>query len=147
VLHDIEDHDRLWERHSDLLESVNPVVVRTVLEQYIKFRRGLPELIPSILPLAAHPAPDVRSGAVTLIGQIYEDSEALQVQDDPGVQGELIALARRDPAVVVRVAATIAVARLPGEGPGRILREISREDPDQLVRYTAQKLLLETTDN
>ncbi|MBD3866727.1 MAG: HEAT repeat domain-containing protein [Acidobacteria bacterium] len=147
VLHEIEDHDRLWERHSDLLESVNPIVLRTILDQYVKFSRGLPALIPSILPLAAHPAPDVRSGAVTLIGQIYRDREMGPEGDDSGVEGELIALARRDPAVDVRVAATIAVARLPGEGPVRILQQISREDPDQLVRYTAQKLLLEAQDN
>ncbi len=146
VLHDIEDYDRRWERQSDLLESINPVVLRTVLEQFIKFRRGVPGQIPSILPLTAHPAPDVRSGAVTLIGQIYEDLDIETAQDDPGVEGELIALARRDPVVDVRVAATIAVAHLPGEGPVLILQQISREDPDQLVRYTAQKLLLEAAD-
>ena len=143
----IEDYDRLWERQADLLDSTNPVVLRTVLQQYVKFRRGLPDLIPSVLPLAAHPAPDVRSGAVTLIGQIFEDRLVETEQGDPGVEGELIALARRDPAVDVRVAATIAVARLPGDGPVRILRQISLEDPDQLVRYTAQKLLLEAADN
>jgi hypothetical protein len=147
ALHEIEDHDRLWERHSDLLESVNPIVLRTVLDQYVKFRRGQPALIPAILPLAAHPAPDVRSGAVTLIGQIYQDQAIEPDQEDPGVEGELIALARRDPAVDVRVAATIAVARLPGEDAVRILRQISLEDPDQLVRYTAQKLLLEANDD
>lgn len=143
ALHRIEDYDRLWDRHADLLESVNPIVLRTVLEQYVKFRRGLPELIPSILPLTAHPAPDVRAGAATLIGQIYQDGLDGMEQGDPGVEGELIALARRDPEVDVRVAATIAVARLPGDAPYRVLRLISEEDPDQLVRYTAQKLLLE----
>jgi len=146
-LHEIEDHDRLWERHSDLLESVNPIVLRTVLEQYVKFRRGLPELVPSILPLAAHPAPDVRAGAVTLIGQIYQDEATGQEQEETAIEGELIALARRDPVVDVRIAATIAVARLPGEGALRVLQQISLEDPDQLVRYTAQKLLLEATGN
>ncbi len=143
-LHGIEDHDRLWEQHSDLLESVNPLVLRTVLEQYIKFRRGLPDLIPSILPLASHPSPDIRSRAVTLIGQIYEDGPA--EPDLPAIEGELIALARRDSSTDVRVAATVAVSRLPGEEPVRVLRRIARDDPDQLVRYTAQKLLLEEKD-
>ena len=143
-LHGIEDHDRLWEQHSGLLESVNPLVLRTVLEQYVKFRRGLPDLIPAILPLAAHPSPDIRSRAVTLIGQIYEDVPA--ETDLPAIAGELIALARRDSSSDVRIAATVAVSRLPGEEPLRVLRRIARDDPDQLVRYTAQKLLLEEKD-
>ena len=142
-LHGIEDHDRLWERHSDLLESMNPVVLRTVLEQYVKFRRGLPHLIPAILPLMAHPSPDIRSRAVSLIGQIYEDGLAVPDQDDAAIEGELMALARRDGSTAVRIAATIAVSRLPGEEPVRVLQRIARDDPDQVVRYTAQKLLLE----
>jgi hypothetical protein len=43
----------------------------------------------------------------------------------------------------VRVAATGALSRLPGSEVQALLEEIAREDPEQTVRYAAERLLYE----
>ena len=49
--------------------------------------------------------------------------------------------ARRDPSAAVRVAAVAALKGLADARVVEIWKEISRDDPDQEVRYTAERLL------
>jgi HEAT repeat protein len=55
----------------------------------------------------------------------------------------LIGAARRDPAPAVRVWATWALGRFPDAAAVEVLEEISDSDPEQEVRYAAEKILLE----
>ena len=52
-------------------------------------------------------------------------------------------MARRDVTPEVRVAATAALGKLPGPDVRTLLEEIAREDPEQSVRYAAEKRLYE----
>gem|GEM_PF-6745666 len=96
-LHRIEDYDRLWKRQAALLESTNPLVLQEILAQFIKFRRGGPAVAPAVLPLTAHPNPRIRAEAVTLLGQILEDTGGRLAMENPEVADELIAMAKGDP--------------------------------------------------
>ena len=58
-------------------------------------------------------------------------------------QAELIGVARRDDTVESRVAATQALAAFGVARVETVLDEIAATDPDQNVRYSAQKILLE----
>ena len=53
----------------------------------------------------------------------------------------LIGSARRDESVAVRVAATEALGGFSGPAVRAILEEIAASDPDQAVRFAAEKLL------
>ncbi len=56
---------------------------------------------------------------------------------------ELIGVARRDDTVEPRVAATRALAAFGVARVETVLDEIAATDPDQNVRYSAEKILLE----
>jgi hypothetical protein len=142
AIHGLEDYDKVWERHEALLESTNPIVIEAMLSQFTKFRRGTTELIPTVMPLMSHPIPGIRAGSASLLGQILEETAGSAADVQPAVPGELIAMARGDNDIPARMAAIRAVAWIPGDGTQTVLEEISRKDPDQLVRYTAQKILL-----
>jgi hypothetical protein len=140
---DRKDEIAAWTSFREMLEETNPVLLGTSLDLFLKFRRGDLPLLPVLRPLLDHPRPDLRASAARLIGQIVERKAEGEIPDDVGILAELYARARRDPAVEVRVAATEAVGGIAGIGPEEILREIARSDPDQAVRYEAQKRLYE----
>jgi hypothetical protein len=139
----IDDYDLQWQQFALLLESTNnPVVIETILDSYEKFRRGDAELLLIVEILLDHPRPPIRAKAAKVIGIVarrlaVEDAEALRE-----LQPELMALARRDPSVEVRVAATEALGLMDPALTDGVLEEIADEDPEQLVRYTARKILL-----
>ena len=56
---------------------------------------------------------------------------------------ELIGLARRDETVEPRVAATVALAAFGVQRVEVVLEEIAKSDPDQNVRYSAERILLQ----
>ena len=134
-----KSEEQKWQRLSTLLGATNELVVQTALGQFLKFRRGSPELLLTLLPLLDHPQPELRADALRLIGQIVtRQREHGSTQDDDAVRTELIAHATRDPAVAVRVAAVEALAAYPLEQVDRVLVEIAESDPEQQVRYTAE---------
>ena len=81
--------------------------------------------------------------AAELMGRILGRGRALDEVDLPAIRTELVARARRDPDVDVRVAATRALDPVDDPTIDRILAEIAEADPDQDVRYAAERLLYE----
>lgn len=140
-IQDYKDYDITWKEYAALLEDNNPIVLEVVLEQYIKFRRGDLELLPTLEPLLDHPRAGIRARTATLMGQCLE--LVLGENDDAAVefQPALMARARRDRSIAVRIAATEAVAMVPGDRTETMLHEIADEDPEQEVRYAAEKML------
>ena len=63
------------------------------------------------------------------------------VPEESALHNDLATHARGDPVVAVCVAATEALDGLWGPQTEELLREIASGDPDQLVRFTAQRLL------
>ncbi|MCP3980006.1 MAG: HEAT repeat domain-containing protein [bacterium] len=141
-IQDLKNDRQIWLRMGELLEERDPLLIGTALQQYEKFRRGEPELLLSVRPLLDHPQPEIRAGAARLSGQIMRRSRTEVLPEEEALRGNLVARARRDESVAVRVAATEALDAFEGDRVAVILREIADEDPEQAVRYTAEKMLL-----
>jgi hypothetical protein len=133
----------VWETLPDFLQDENPVLVDEALDLYVKFRRERVNLVPIVQPLLEHPRPDVRRRAALLLGRVLVRAEAGQVAERPRVVAELTGRARRDDDVAVRREATSALAALPDAGIDETLRVIARDDPDQDVRFEAEKSIFE----
>ncbi len=143
AIHDLRSDNLTWLRFAEMLDETNPLMLQTALEQFVKFRRGEAELGTRVLPLLAHPRPDLRRAASALAGQLVERWGPEAIPEVDLLRAELIAVARRDPRVEVRVAATEALEGFGDEATTEVLREISASDPDQNVRYAAERLLYE----
>lgn len=132
-----------WRAFSEMLEQPNPIAIDTALQQFLKFRRGDPELSLSVRPLLDHPVPEIRASAARLVGQIVLTYGHDDVPEEGALRTELFAAARRDPVVEVRVAACEAMQGFSDRAVLAVLEEIADTDPEQEVRYTAEKLLHE----
>lgn len=143
AIQDRKDDGVIWRSMGLLLEETNPLVLRTALEQLIKFRRGTAELLASLRPLLDHPVAPIREGAVKVTGQIVERNLDGAVPEEEALMAELIGVARRDDVVEPRLAATIALAAFGVQQVAPVLEEIAKSDPDQRVRYSAERLLLQ----
>jgi hypothetical protein len=132
-----------WTMLSDFLQDENPVLVDEALDLYVKFRREKVALVPIVQPLLEHPRPDVRRRSALLLGRVLVRAEAGEVPERPRIVAELIGRARRDDDVAVRREATSALAALPDRGIDETLRVIARDDPDQNVRFEAEKSIFE----
>jgi hypothetical protein len=133
----------LWASLPDFLEDQNPVLVDAALDLYVKFHRETVALIPIISPLLEHPRPDVRRRAALVLGRVLRRADSADVPERPDVVAELSGRARRDDDVTVRREATAALAALPDAGIDETLRSIARDDPDQDVRFEAEKSVFE----
>lgn len=133
----------LWASLPALLEDQNPVLIDVALDLYLKFRRETLALVPIVSPLLTHPRPDVRRRSAVLVGRILRREHAADLPERPDVVAELSGRARRDDDVTVRREATAALAGLPDAGIDETLRAIARDDPDQNVRFEAEKSLFE----
>jgi HEAT repeat protein len=133
--------DLLWASLPAMLEDANPVLVDAALELYVKFDRETNAEIPRLMPLLESPRPTVRQQSVVLLGRILSRAQPADIPDRAIVIGELTGRARRDDVTAVRRAATNALSVLPDEGIDETLRTVSREDPDQDVRFEAEKSL------
>ena len=142
-IQDMRSEEMTWTRFGAMLEETNPILIETAIDQMLKFHRGEPDLLISLRPLLDHPRPDLRQRAVRLVAQILNQFPADEIPEPVSLRGELIGSARRDAEVGVRVAATEALAVIGDGSIEGILEEIARTDPDQAVRYAAQKSLLE----
>jgi hypothetical protein len=142
---EIQNHkdDRVtWRLIGRMLEETNPLAVRNALEQMVKFRRGTLDDLFSLRPLFDHPDPTIREYSALLVGRIIE-RHGEDVPDEAALMSELIGLARRDDSVQPRVAATQALAAFGVPRVVTVLDEIASSDPDQNVRYSAEKILLQ----
>ena len=130
-----------WKRFSEMLGEPNPILLENALDQFLKFRRGSPDLLLSLRPLMTHPRHDLRERTVRLVGQIVGHHPPESLPEETALRTELIGSARRDESVAVRVAATEALGGFSGPAVRAILEEIAASDPDQAVRFAAEKLL------
>ena len=142
AIQNMKSDNLIWASFSAMLESISPMELTTALQQFQKFRRGDPELLLSIRPLLDHPDPGIRADTARLVGQILGRHLGRPIPEEETLVSELVSAARRDGSVDVRVAATEALDAIPQPTIVEILEEIARDDPEQLVRYTAQKMLL-----
>jgi len=133
----------LWASLPDFLEDPNPVLVDAALDLYVKFRRETATLIPILSPLLEHPRPDVRRRAVIILGRALGRPDSAELPERPEVVAELTGRSRRDDDATVRRAATAALAALTDAGIEETLRAIAQDDPDQDVRFEAEKALFE----
>ncbi len=140
-LQDQRDDRVTWRHLAKMIEETNPILIQTALDQFLKFRRGEPRLLGSLRPLLDHPAPELRERTARLIGQVLMRNGETPIPDVGMLQNELVARARRDDAIPVRVAAVQALDHLDSDTVQVILEEIARDDPDQTVRYAAEKLM------
>jgi len=140
---DLKNDSRIWVGLEAMLEGTNPLVLEAALEQFQKFRRGDPELLLTLLPLLAHPEAQIREDTARLIGQIVQRHSGDEIPEGAQLFGELVGSARRDPAANVRVWATWSLGRFPDPSSDVVLEEISESDPEQEVRYAAEKILAE----
>ncbi len=138
-----DSDDFLWASLPSFLEDDNPILVDAALDLYLKFRRESVALVPIVSPLIDHPRPDVRLRAAVVLGRILERPEAHDLPERRVVIGELSGRARRDDDLDVRRASTAALAPLRDAGVDETLRAIARDDPDQNVRFEAEKALFE----
>jgi hypothetical protein len=132
-----------WHALGRMLEENNRYLLLTALEEFLKFRREQPELARRGRPLLQHPSPEIRQRALELCGRILTEFPHDEIIDAQGLETEIVALARRDASVDVRIAATRALAGLADKSIEEVWEEISRDDPDQRVRYAAERLLYE----
>ena len=136
-----KNDDLLWASVGDMLDDPNPVLVGAALELVVKFRRESVALLPVVGALLESPRPDVRGPAALLVGRILARPEADAVPERGELVGELTGRARRDDDPFVRRTATTALAGLKDPGVDETLRTISKDDPDQEVRFEAEKSL------
>lgn len=143
ALQERRDEEAVWTAFAEMLAGDNPVLLDTALDMLGKFRRAEAALLPRLRPLFAHPRPDVRRRALGLAGQAVRKSPAGELPDADGLLVEIIARARRDESPEVRGAAVEALGAFPGQRVETVLRQIAREDPEQEVRYRAERALYE----
>jgi hypothetical protein len=134
-----------WSALDEMLGETNPLLLSAALDQFLKFRRGTAAQAPALPPLLDHPQAEIREQAARLAGQILDRVEPSTdpVPDEEELRLALVARARRDPTISVRVAATQAIGALGDPAAETVLREIAASDPEQAVRYAAQVLLLD----
>lgn len=140
---DLDDDRLVWHRLGMMLEDTHPILVQTALDQFLKFRRADVEHVESLRPLLDHPSHQLRERTARLIGQILVRAPDDDIPDADLLRNELVARARRDGNVNVRMAATEALGRFEDDLILEILEEIAERDPDQNVRYTAEKMVYE----
>ena len=143
AVQDLDDDRLVWHELGGMLEETHPILVQTALDQFLKFRRGEVEHVESLRPLLDHPSHQLRERTARLIGQIVVQRRGEEIPDAQLLRNELVARARRDGNVRVRLAATEALGGFDDEVVVEILGEIAERDPDQNVRYTAEKIVYE----
>jgi hypothetical protein len=141
LIQQMGDDRATWRLMGAMLEETNPVLLETALGQFLKFRRGDAELLPAIVPLLDHPSAEIRMSGCRLIGQIVSRYAAAGIEHEEELRSAVAARARSDEVVAVRVAATESLGAFEGREATEILQEIAAEDPDQSVRYAAERIL------
>lgn len=145
-IQEIPDDRLVWGALGDLLFDDRPLLIRSSLELHLKFHRGTEALLPRLEPLLDHPTPEIRAGACSLVGQVVARGASDPASmASPDLLRILIARARGDEAVPVRIAATRAVAAFRTATSQEALRAIADDDPVQDVRYEAERLLHEAS--
>jgi len=139
ALQERKSDELLWSTLPDFLQDTNPVLVDAVLDLYVKFRRESTAMVGVLEPLLEHPRPDFRRRAALLLGRVLARPGSAALPERAEVVSALTGRARRDEDPGVRREATAAIAALPDAGVDETLRRIAQDDPDQDVRFEAEK--------
>lgn len=137
-----KDDAEAWRAFRSFLEDSNPYLVDASLDLHLKFRRVRTDELPAARDLLRSPRPDVRRRASELVRLIL-DRDDLAPEAGALAVDDLIAAARTDERPDVRAAATSALAASRTPAATEALREIARDDPEQAVRYEAERALVD----
>ncbi len=140
---DAKDDAFLWSEVGEALDGNNPVLLDTALDLLLKFRRADVSMLPRLRALMADPRREMRRRSVALSGDLLARGSWRDLPDGREYLDEIVSVARRDLDPTVRVTATDALGAIRGPETTAVLREIAREDPEQSVRYAAERQLLD----
>lgn len=138
------DYDAQCRELRALLSEPNPIMVEAGLRQVAEYRLAQAADAEALVSLLDSSRPAFRSGAVKILGQLSAEP-ALGPQESQRIRGRIVSAALGDTVPQVRVEAVRALGRLGGDQARDLLARISRDDPDQEVRYLAEILLAEMT--
>lgn len=142
AIQELHDEQLKWQQMTALLQDTNWLTLQTALDQFLKFRRGSAELLPVLAVLLDHPRPELRRRTALLAADVLRAAAGSDEGEERAkLRSALVARARRDEAVPVRVAATQALAGFVDDAADTVLREIATQDPEQEVRYAAVCIL------
>ena len=130
------------------LSDKNPYIADTSFDEMTRQGLGDLAMVPDLIRFFEHTREPIRRGALGLLGQIIGDSVSAGRQlsdsiDLPALTDRLRALAIADASPEVRVEAVRVLGKLGGEDVRAFLKRVAKEDASQLVRYEAEKTLLD----
>jgi hypothetical protein len=136
-------HDRQGEALRGLLRERNPHLIEAGLEECLKFRLALKEDVEPLLHLIGDRRPGFRAGALALLAQVIEESNAigaaaLDATAAATLFDHVAAAVRLDTDESVRLRAVAALAAIGGRAALALLEAIGKADSSQNVRYQAQ---------
>jgi hypothetical protein len=144
------DPARQLDQLRELIDNQSLYLSEASLDELERLRAATPELYPRLVALLSRPAPALRLRATRLLRSLFaaaaggeEDGDVSVLPDQPRTAlAALLALARTDPEVEVRVAAVSAAAAWPHpQDIAADLRSIAERDADQAVRYEAKRAI------
>lgn len=141
----LRQYDRQSEALRGLLHASNPYLVEAGLEEVARFGLAQDDDREPLLALLSSPREDFRQGAVEILGQMGEGArrQGRSLPDSGRIRDHLVATAMKDRSPEVRAEAARALGRFGDPSAREVLRKMSREDPDQEVRYRAEIALAE----
>jgi len=144
ILVSLKDHRDLFDRLKGLVGSSNPVLVDTGMKEVLELDLMDRDMLPQVMGYLRDPSPGRRVAALKLMGRLFagfRDRERYPEFQDANLP-PIMVLARNDPDEQVRGAAVEALGSWGGPAVVETLKEISRQDPSQAVRYRAELVLL-----
>jgi hypothetical protein len=145
---DAGDLDRQAEMLKTATSSVNPVISDGAFEEMLKQGLGDLQMIPELLADFSAAREPTRIGAMRLLRQILSDARTAKraIPDQENLADLLRGRAVGDPSPAFRVEAVRTLGVLGGAGVKAFLQRVAKEDSSQLVRYEAERRLLEWAD-
>jgi hypothetical protein len=139
------DQNEIWEEQRQLLREVNPLLVETGFQEVLKFRLGNEGLLPLLSRYLFHPRDSFRLDSLRVLAQIFDASRRRgeRLSESGTLIVEVLTIARGDTSPEVRAQAIRVLSVSGREDLREFMQEVARSDPSQLVRFEAQRSLLE----
>jgi hypothetical protein len=132
----------------DLLRGTNLYLLEAALDEIIRLRAASPARYPDLVALLSQRSPGIRSRALQALEQVFSSGVVEETERGIGPElarstlGAVIERARNDEDKTVRVRAVTAMAAWPVRADIESgLAAIAVNDPSQLVRYEAERIL------
>ncbi|HXI01917.1 MAG TPA: HEAT repeat domain-containing protein, partial [Candidatus Saccharimonadales bacterium] len=141
----LRQYDQQSKALRGLLRATNPYLAEAGLEEVARFGLAQDEDREPLLALLSSPRADFRQSAAEILGQMGEGArrEGRSLPDSERIRDRLVAAAMKDRVPEVRAEAARSLGRFGDPSVREVLRKMSREDPDQEVRYRAEIALAE----